>query len=138
LSTSTELAKICRDLNKALDLLASFQLRQDEVDKYLFRIEAGIEGIEPATIEVNDRLVKAILRKLGDPLTVPAEIAASWAEMAKYGQIRYMDHFGIGPLPCMLETIIQADGTATLKLSDPQMRPVWSGTLHGPVPLDAS
>ncbi|HXC83862.1 MAG TPA: hypothetical protein VNV62_18595 [Trebonia sp.] len=102
-----------------------------EMDKRQHDMRQEIRGIQPVHVDLDEELGRAIIKKLADPLTVPAAIAAIWAEQAKHGQIMYITHIGYDSGPCA-EFIIRPDGTMAVKLLDPMRMPVWSGVFHGP------
>lgn len=130
---SKQLAEIRAGQGYIREQMGALHLGHEEISKLLFGLRRDIGEIEPVTAEIDEALGKAIVAKLGDPLTVPAEIAAAWADQAKYGPYKYMHMLGGGAQPCPLEMTIRPSGELELILHDSSMRPVWSGTLHGPM-----
>jgi len=98
----------------------------------LDRIGTAIGKISPVHVDLDEKLGRVIAAKLADPLTVPAEIAALWAEQARRGQVQNMYHIGYGPDPCVIVATIHPNGTLAVVLSDCNQQRFWSGVLHGP------
>lgn len=131
---------------KTRDLLGSLSIRLDQVIGKLTeqgewhnpiygkltQLEAKLDAIQPASVDLTQEMADDIVRKIHGPLTIGQEFSDWIRQEAPHHDIFWATQIGYGSTAGQMHIILKTNGTLFLEMRDHVGRDLWRGTFVPP------